>query len=639
MLFPSFIVRVGLAALGTTICLAQTMLPAAIRAEVERTPVQSAPVQRTQVDPLTNWATPLYWQPGAAAARGASRAMRPESTASPDASPSSTLSEPAVFVAVTPCRLVDTRVAAGFSPPFGPPALLANTPRTIPVPSSNCGVPAAVAYSINLFVVPAAGALVGYAKAWPDDQPQPNAAVLTDTIAGATVGNSTIVAAGADGGFDVLTLLPTDIVIDINGYFVMPSSLALGAGAAAAPALTFGPDPTTGLFSTGPGTLSVATNGVTALTVNSNGNLDLAGSITKGGALFLHSLGGADLSGTLNTSTGVGLNALTQNISFDNTAMGYTAMQANTTGEENTAVGSGALHNNTAGSGDTAAGYNALGRNTGGSGNTAAGVVALGENTTGSNNTATGVAALGANSTGTENTATGGRALQMSTAGVANTAVGASALGTLVTGSNNTALGAYAGSTTTTGSFNVFIANQGLVADSNLIRIGDSNQMATFIAGISGTTTGLAGALPVVIDANGQLGSVSSSRRVKRDIADMGDTTETLMSLRPVQFRYIAHGPDSPLQYGLIAEEVAEVAPELVARKANGEVETVFYDKVNAMLLNQVQEQQRSLQDQEKTIDQLKSQNESLKERSETLAEMMRRIEARLAALESLGAK
>jgi hypothetical protein len=102
-------------------------------------------------------------------------------------------------------------------------------------------------------------------------------------------------------------------------------------------------------------------------------------------------------------------------------------------------------------------------------------------------------------------------------------------------------------------------------------------------------TTGNADAVAVMIDSNGQLGTASSSRRVKRDIENMGDTTDTILALHPVRFRYQAHGPDSPLQYGLIAEEVADIDSDLVARNRDGEIETVYYDKVNAMLLNHVQ--------------------------------------------------
>jgi len=112
----------------------------------------------------------------------------------------------------------------------------------------------------------------------------------------------------------------------------------------------------------------------------------------------------------------------------------------------------------------------------------------------------------------------------------------------------------------------------------------------------------------------------------------MGDTTDTLMSLRPVQFRYTAYGDGAPLQYGLIAEEVAEVAPELVAHNAKGEIETVFYDKVNAMLLNQVQTQQRKIESQEAQID---SQNAQLQSQRDQFMELIKRLESRLAEVES----
>jgi hypothetical protein len=121
----------------------------------------------------------------------------------------------------------------------------------------------------------------------------------------------------------------------------------------------------------------------------------------------------------------------------------------------------------------------------------------------------------------------------------------------------------------------------------------------------------------VVVDSAGQLGTVSSSRTAKRDIRAMGDTTATIMGLRPVRFRYQTHGPDSPEQYGLIAEEVAEVAPDLVARKANGDPETVYYNKVDAMLLNEVQKQHRLLESQAEMICSLHHQIELLRTRPE----------------------
>jgi hypothetical protein len=419
-------------------------------------------------------------------------------------------------------------------------------------------------------VVPSAGASVGYVKAWPDDLAEPNTAVLTDTIAGAIVGNSAIVPSGADGGIQVLAQTSTDLVVDINGYFALPSSLPL-AGTAAAPALTFG-DTSSGLFSTGAGTVGISTGGVAAVTIGADGSLDLRGSITKGGSLFLHNLG--------TDNTAAGLNALTQHGGSGNTAMGVSALQGNSGGFTNTAVG-----------------FVSLRANTIGNDNTAIGAVSLAGNTTGYENTAAGRASLGANTTGDSNTGAGYGTLASNTTGNNNTAVGADALGNMNGGRDNTALGAGTGANLLNGSYNIYIYNLGTSTDNGVIRIGSSSQTSTFIAGIRGVTSGQPNAVPVVIDSNGQFGTVSSSRRVKRDIADLGDVTSTLMSLRPVQFRYSAYGPDSPLQYGLIAEEVAAAAPGLVARKANGEVETVYYDKVNAMLLSLVQKQQRTIED------------------------------------------
>jgi hypothetical protein len=132
------------------------------------------------------------------------------------------------------------------------------------------------------------------------------------------------------------------------------------------------------------------------------------------------------------------------------------------------------------------------------------------------------------------------------------------------------------------------------------------------MAGIRDAMTGIANAVNVVIDSNGQLGTVSSSRRYKFDIAGMRDATEGLMRLRPVTFRYRAHGENAPLQYGLIAEEVAEVYPELVTRNKDGEVETVMYQFLAPMLLNELQKEHRRNEEQQKTIDRLERRLEAL---------------------------
>ncbi|MCU1237360.1 MAG: Collagen triple helix repeat-containing protein, partial [Candidatus Solibacter sp.] len=169
--------------------------------------------------PLKNWKTAAYWSSGQRTA-----AKRSENGAAIAAA------TPLAFVSTPPCRLFDTRVSSGMPGPFGPPSLLADPSqkgdfaRQIPVPSSNCGVPRAVAYSLNFVLVPQAGAPVGWLSAWPDDQDWPGTVILND-VTGIVVGNSAIVSAGADGGIKVFVTDPTDLVIDINGYFVDQSTI------------------------------------------------------------------------------------------------------------------------------------------------------------------------------------------------------------------------------------------------------------------------------------------------------------------------------------------------------------------------------------------------------------------------------
>jgi Chaperone of endosialidase len=279
-----------------------------------------------------------------------------------------------------------------------------------------------------------------------------------------------------------------------------------------------------------------------------------------------------------------------------NTAVGFNALRSNTTGSSNTAVGAQALQTNTTGDDNTALGFTALLSNTEGGFNTAVGAQALQTNTTGFDNTATGDSALFSNTTGAGNTATGVDALFSNTTGSFNTAIGTQALFDNTTGTNNIALGFNAGFNVTTGSSNIHIGNQGTDADNALIRIGTAgSQTATLVAGIRGVTTGVNDALSVLIDSTGQLGTANSSRRVKADIRDIGEQSRVLYQLRPVSFRYRSHPPDGPPEYGLIAEEVAEIYPELVVLDKNGQPSGVRYHVLPAMLLNEIQRQQREI--------------------------------------------
>jgi len=385
----------------------------------------------------------------------------------------------------------------------------------------------------------------------------------------------------------------------------------------------------------------------------SSGNVDLpftsgasAGVINLAGGSFIHSccrnsiqntfigsLAGnftADATasnGGYGANTAVGVYALQGLTSgYHNAASGWGALINNTAGYYNTAVGSSALYNNTTGYENTAIGYGALFNNTGYS-NTATGSRALNSNTAGAYNTATGYQALYRNTTGNFNIATGQGALIANATGSWNIAIGDAAGQNLPTGDSNIMVGVLAGASFTSNeSNNIDIGNPGFPGDSGVTRIGQGGlQTATYIAAVRSVTTGNNDAVPVLIDSNGQLGTVSSSRRYKEDIHDMGDASDRLLHLRPVTFHYKKPYADGskPIQYGLIAEEVAEVYPDLVVRGKDGQVETVQYYKLDAMLLNEVQKlAQAHAADQKHLADLTKSQAEQTKTHAADQAEM-----------------
>jgi len=332
----------------------------------------------------------------------------------------------------------------------------------------------------------------------------------------------------------------------------------------------------------------------------------------------------------------------------ENTFLGEEALGSNTTGTHNVAIGSGALESNTSGFTNTATGSDALSANQTGLGNTANGAFALGSNLTGSSNTATGNTALfynrgdsntadgfGAlflNTSGDGNTATGEFALYSNANGHRNTAVGQWALRGKRGGSANIALGYLAGSALTTGDNNIAIGNVGVAAESNTIRIGTTGtQTATFIAGISGATvpTGVA----VIVDGSGHLGTTTSSERFKDAIKPMGDASETILALKPVSFRYKQQlDPKAIPQFGLVAEDVAKVNPDLVARDDQGKVYAVRYEAVNAMLLNEFLKEHRKGQEQDATISQLKAELAQQQKEIKALSAQIQKVSAQLAA-------
>jgi endosialidase-like protein len=301
-----------------------------------------------------------------------------------------------------------------------------------------------------------------------------------------------------------------------------------------------------------------------------------------------------------NDNTALGDDALLNNTGFDNTAVGSEALEFNVTGGSNTAVGFDALWLNT-GSFNTAVGTAALMFNTTGMFNTATGATALQFNDRGSNNAAYGFDALQINRFGSNNTAVGFYALRKNTLGDNNTCIGNSSLYNCE-GNNNTAIGISAGMNIKRGNNNICIGNVGGATESDTIRMGNQTHTNTFISGISGATvpTGVG----VIVDDHGHLGTITSSARFKDEIKPMGKASEAILALQPVSFRYKHElDPNGIPQFGLVAEDVEKVHPDLVARDERGKAYTVRYEAVNAMLLNEFLKEHRKVEQQRKDFE------------------------------------
>ena len=328
-----------------------------------------------------------------------------------------------------------------------------------------------------------------------------------------------------------------------------------------------------------------------------------------------------------------------------NTAVGWSSLGFNTTGNLNTAVGAGSLLFNT-GFGNTATGAGALLNNTSsdntangafalfsniaGSQNTATGSGALQNNTDGYANTASGLAALQNNTTGYNNVAIGGSALYFNTTGTQNTAIGTSALAESISGSNNIALGAGTG-------INVTSANNVICIGFNVS--GNNVDNSCYIGNIFGATS--SNGVGVFVNSNGRLGTMTSSRRFKERIKPMGNASEALLALKPVTFRYKSEiDPAGTPQFGLVAEEVEKLNPNLVVRDKEGKPYSVRYEQINAMLLNEFLKEHKTVQELKSTV----QKQEAIMAREQRsfeskLAEQEKRIEALTLGLEKVSAK
>jgi Chaperone of endosialidase len=568
-----------------------------------------------------------------------------------------------VYTPVTPCRIIDTRVAGG--------AITAGTTRNFLVTGTNysaqggkatsCGVPygPTTVAVVNFVAVNPGGA--GNLRVTPFGTAMPLASIINFS-AGMNLANGLVVPTCNPSSVTCTSditiqadVSATQLVADVLGYYQRVATGGVGTAlladaAVTAPKIGSGvvvrslnsqTDAVTlagsnGLSVTqGSGTVTVSSNATSANTggaivardgsgnfaagtVALAGNLTLpnttsttVGVLTQGGTPFLHNFGfqntfvgsnAGNMSMTGSYNSAVGWAALKSNTTgYNNAAVGTGALGLNTTGYHNAAVGTGALNLNATGYSNAAVGPWALYANTSGCCNAAVGDTALFSNETGSSNSAFGYRALYANR-GELNSAVGSLALGDNTTGSYNSAFGEMALRFSTTGSENVAIGATAGFSLTSGSYNIYIANTGIATESGAIRIGrGGTHTATYIAGIYTKTS--SGGTAVYINSSDQLGTVPSSRRYKEQIADMDTESDVLMKLRPVSFYYRPDLDETQLrQYGLVAEEVADVAPGLVAYDNDGTPQTVRYHFVNAMLLNEVQKQRATIETQESRI-------------------------------------
>jgi len=558
-----------------------------------------------------------------------------------------------VYTPVTPCRIIDTRLAGGI--------LAAGTMRSFFVTGSNysaqggsatgCGVPngPTTAAAVNFVAVNPAGA--GNFSLTPFGSPMPLSSII-NFRAGVNLANGLVVAtcnpstATCSSDITIKTnVSAADLVADVQGYFQRVSTggvstALLADSAVTAPKMTDGAV-TTPKIAAGAVTAAKIGTGVVVRSLNSQTD-----AVTLAGA---NGLGVNQGSGTVtvssnatavNTPGAIVARDTSGNFSAGTVSLAGNLMLPNTTsstgmirlggdpflhnsGTANTFVGTNAGNTGTMGPRNSAVGYGALQGNTG-SYNTAVGAEALFVNAGGWGNTATGFQALYSNGGGYYNTAMGMDALFNNTSGMNNTAVGRDALLSNTTGSRNIAIGWRAGANATTGDDNIFIGYQGIAGDNHTIHIGTYNMQYSFFA--EGIYQSSISDRQVFINSSGQLGTVISSRAYKDEIRDMGDASDGLMRLRPVSFRYKQPEPsgERPLQYGLIAEEVAEAYPELVARSESGEPRSVRYHLLGSMLLNELQKQHQRLREQ-------RSENAELRATIQDLQARLASLEAALA--------
>jgi len=559
--------------------------------------------QELAQESIPNWTAAPFWQPAASLRKIERRFVGTEGVEAIE-SPA-TVSAPLPFIAITPCRIMDTRNASQTGA-FGPPSLGVDVSRSIPVPTHPVctGIPAtAGAYSLNMTVTNTGSNPFGFLKVWPQGAAEPNVSTLNWSSGGQTIANAAIVPAGTAGGITVKSgNASSDVIIDINGYYAgtIVSSLLAGTGVSVS-------------SPTGNVTVGIANGGVALAQLSPTGSAAGQALVSTGAAVawgspvsFTGSLAG-EVTGTQGAT--VVSNATSSNtasaIVRRDGAGGFNAGAVTLSGTLTLPATTGrilqgaSLLLHTSGTDSTYAGVASGNPASTGTDDTGFGANSLPANTTGTSNSAFGSLALESNDTGSQNTGVGTESIAHNIAGDDNTAIGAQSLHH-VTGNRNIGIGTFGGFNLVTGDDNILVGNQGVTTESSTIRIG-SVQTKTFIAGIRGVTTGQANGLTVLVDSNGQLGTVSSSAATKREITDIDGRSSDLLKLRPVSFFY-KNDTVGYRQYGLVAEEVAQVMPDLVQYNAQGAPETVRYHFLAPLLLSEVQKLEQTVEAQRRLI-------------------------------------
>ena len=359
------------------------------------------------------------------------------------------------------------------------------------------------------------------------------------------------------------TMTSGQVIIGSTGATPVAASLTPGTGVTITP---------------GAGTITIASTGVPNITTN----YQILNSVTGTAAWYSNFYDSGSAAFNLFIGTSAGNAASTSGT--HNTMVGDLAGTALTSGGSNTGLGYNVLHAETTGANNTGVGAAALAVQNGASSNTAVGSNSGAALTSGSSNCALGASALNAENTGSNNCAIGSSALSAQTGSSGNTAIGFLSGSAQTSYTNCTFLGYNSDASVGSLTNSIAIGYSASVGASNAIVLGNSSHTSCTIFGIDGKTS--ASGIAVLINASGVLGTTTSSVRFKQDIENIGDYSSKIYDFRPVNFKY--KKDPSVQQYGMIAEEVEKIMPELIVYDDEGKPLTIRYQFVPILMLNEM---------------------------------------------------